>query len=43
MSEKEVLVPNIGDFKDVEVIEVLTEAGSNIMFVPASMLAVMAK
>ncbi len=23
MSEKEVLVPNIGDFKDVEVIEVL--------------------
>ena len=30
MSEKEVLVPNIGDFKDVEVIEVLIEAGSNI-------------
>ncbi len=29
MSEKEVLVPNIGDFKDVEVIEVLIEAGSN--------------
>ena len=26
MSEKEVLVPNIGDFKDVEVIEVLIEA-----------------
>ena len=30
MSEKEVLVPNIGDFKDVEVIEVLIEVGSNI-------------
>ena len=30
MSEKEVLVPNIGDFKDVEVIEVLIEEGSNI-------------
>ena len=30
MSEKEVLVPNIGDLKDVEVIEVLIEAGSNI-------------
>ena len=30
MSDKEVLVPNIGDFKDVEVIEVLTEAGSKI-------------
>ncbi len=29
MSEKEVLVPNIGDFKDVEVIEVLIEAAKN--------------
>ena len=30
MSDKEVLVPNIGDFKDVEVIEVLTSTGSKI-------------
>ena len=30
MSDKEVVVPNIGDFKDVEVIEVLVEAGSKI-------------
>ena len=30
MSEKEVLVPNIGDFKDVEVIEVLVKPGDQI-------------
>ena len=30
MSDIEIKVPNIGDFKDVEVIEVLIEVGSNI-------------
>ena len=30
MSSKDILVPNIGDFKDVEVIEVLVKAGQTI-------------
>ena len=30
MSSKDILVPNIGDFKDVEVIEVLVKAGQKI-------------
>ena len=30
MSSKDILVPNIGDFKDVEVIEVLVKTGQNI-------------
>ena len=30
MSEIEIKVPNIGDFKDVEVIEVLVSAGQTI-------------
>ena len=30
MSEIEIKVPNIGDFKDVEVIEVLVEEGQSI-------------
>ena len=30
MIEKEILVPNIGDFKDVEVIELLVEDGNSI-------------
>ena len=30
MSEKKILVPNIGDFKNVEVIEVLISNGQNI-------------
>ena len=30
MSEIEIKVPNIGDFKDVEVIEVLVSAGETI-------------
>ena len=30
MSEKKILVPNIGDFKEVEVIEVLVKKGQEI-------------
>ena len=30
MSESEIKVPNIGDFKDVEVIEVLVSEGQSI-------------
>ena len=30
MSEKKILVPNIGDFKNVEVIEVLVKSGQQI-------------
>ena len=30
MSEKKILVPNIGDFKNVEVIEVLVKSGQHI-------------
>ena len=30
MSDIEIKVPNIGDFKDVEVIEVLVEKGQSI-------------
>ena len=30
MSEKKLLVPNIGDFKNVEVIEVLVKSGQQI-------------
>ena len=30
MSNKDLIVPNIGDFKDVEVIEVLINEGDNI-------------
>ena len=30
MSETEIKVPNIGDFKDVEVIEVLVSEGQSI-------------
>ena len=30
MSEKEIKVPNIGDFKDVEVIEVLVSEGQTL-------------
>ena len=30
MSSKDILVPNIGDFKDVEVIEVLVKTGQKI-------------
>ena len=30
MSDKKILVPNIGDFKDVEVIEVLVSEGQSI-------------
>ena len=30
MSETEIKVPNIGDFKDVEVIEVLVKKGQSI-------------
>ena len=30
MSETEIKVPNIGDFKDVEVIEVLVSEGKNL-------------
>jgi len=30
MSEKKILVPNIGDFKDVEIIEVLVKSGQQI-------------
>ena len=30
MSDKEIKVPNIGDFKDVEVIEVLVSSGQSI-------------
>ena len=30
MSEIEIKVPNIGDFKDVEVIEVLVSAGQTL-------------
>ena len=29
MSKKDIKVPNIGDFKDVEVIEVLVSEGQN--------------
>ena len=30
MPSKDILVPNIGDFKDVEVIEVLVKAGQKL-------------
>jgi pyruvate dehydrogenase E2 component (dihydrolipoamide acetyltransferase) len=30
MSDREIKVPNIGDFKDVDVIEVLVSAGQSI-------------
>ena len=30
MSEQKIIVPNIGDFKEVEVIEVLVKAGQEI-------------
>ena len=30
MAEKKILVPNIGDFKNVEVIEVLVKSGQQI-------------
>ena len=34
MAEKKLLVPNIGDFKNVEVIEVLVKSGQQIKMIP---------